>query len=136
MKRQTIRRKFFQPMIQSYHNDIQKFVIVGDRVLLKPRDMDSRTESGLYLPPGVGRKEKIQSGYVVKVGPGYPTLAGLESDEPWKQSNEKVQYIPLQAHEGDLAIYLQDHAHEIEFGKEKYVIVPHSAILMFIREDF
>ncbi len=123
-------------MIHSYHNDIEKFVIVGDRVLLKPREMDSRTESGLYLPPGVGRKEKIQSGYVVKVGPGYPTLAGLESDEPWKQNNEKVQYIPLQANEGDLAIYLQDHAHEIEFGKEKYVIVPHSAILMFIREDF
>jgi len=31
---------------------------------------------------------------------------------------------------------MQDHGHEIEFGKEKYVIVPHSAILMFIREDF
>ncbi|MBP3193522.1 co-chaperone GroES [Natronogracilivirga saccharolytica] len=123
-------------MIQSYHNDVNKFVIVGDRVLLKPREMDSRTESGLYLPPGVGKKEKIHSGYVIKAGPGYPTMAGLEDNEPWKQNNEKVQYIPLQAHEGDLAIYLQDHAHEIEFGKENYVIVPHSAILMFIREEF
>ena len=123
-------------MIKSYHNDIEKFVIVGDRVLLKPREMDSRTESGLYLPPGVEKKEKIQSGYVVKVGPGYPTIAGLESDEPWKQNNEKVQYIPLQAQERDLAIFLQDHAHEIEFGKERYMVVPHSAILMLIREDF
>lgn len=31
------------------------------RVLLKPWEMGSRTESGLYLPPGVGSKEKVQS---------------------------------------------------------------------------
>ncbi|MDG5766259.1 co-chaperone GroES family protein [Balneolales bacterium ANBcel1] len=122
-------------MIQSYHNDTAKFVIVGDRVLLKPRDMDSRTESGLFLPPGVGSKEKVHSGYILKVGPGYPTMAGLDSDEPWKPQTEKVQYIPLQAQEGDLAIYLKEHSHEIEFGKERYVIIPHSAILMLIRDE-
>ena len=121
-------------MIQSWLNEVEKFVIVGDRVLIKPREMDSRTESGLYLPPGVQKKEKIQSGYIVKAGPGYPTITGLENDEPWKQNHEKVQYIPLQAKEGDLAIYLQDHSHEIQFDKETYVIVPHSAVLMLIRD--
>jgi chaperonin GroES len=122
-------------MMQSYLNQTEKFVVVGDRVLIKPRDLENRTESGLFLPPGVHKKEKIQSGYVVKVGPGYPTISGLESDEPWKESGEKVRYIPLQCQEGDLAIYLQDHAHEIQFEKEVYVIVPQSAILMLIRED-
>lgn len=122
-------------MMQSYLNETEKFVVVGDRVLIKPRDLENRTESGLFLPPGVHKKEKIQSGYVLKVGPGYPTISGLESDEPWKESKEKVRYIPLQCQEGDLAIYLQDHAHEIQFEKETYVIVPQSAILMLIRED-
>lgn len=122
-------------MIKSYLNDIEKFVIIGDRVLIKPHELDNRTESGLYLPPGVQKKEKIQSGYILKVGPGYPTIAGLDNDEPWKQHNEKVQYVPLQSQEGDLAIYLQDHAHEIRFGNQDYVIVPHTAILMLIRDD-
>lgn len=121
-------------MIQSYLNEVEKFVIVGDRVLIKQREMDNRTESGLFLPPGVQKKEKIQSGYIQKVGPGYPTISGLDTDEPWKQNNDNVRYIPLQAQEGDLAIYLQDHAHEIQFDKVSYMIVPHSAILMLIRE--
>jgi hypothetical protein len=27
-------------------------------------------------------------------------------DEPWKQDDEQVKYVPLQAKEGDLAIFL------------------------------
>jgi co-chaperonin GroES (HSP10) len=46
-----------------------------------------------------------------------------------------VKYIPLQAKEGDLAIFLRKEAFEIEFEKEKLLIVPHSAILLLIRED-
>ena len=45
------------------------------------------------------------------------------------------QYIPLQAKVGDLAIFIQSSAHEIEYEGEKYLIVPHAAILLFIRED-
>jgi co-chaperonin GroES (HSP10) len=43
----------------------------------------------------------------------------------------------LQAREGDLAIFLRKEAVEIEFDKEKYLIIPQSAILLLIRnEDF
>ncbi len=70
------------------------------------------------------------------IGPGYATAAHVE-DEPWKETNEPVKYIPLQAKQGDLAIYLKNEAFEIEFEREKYLIVPQSAILLLIRnEDF
>jgi len=32
-------------------------------------------------------------------------------------------------------VYLQRNAWEIEFNKEKYVIVPHQAILLLVREE-
>ena len=80
-------------------------------------------------------KEKLQSGFVVKVGPGYPIPAMVEEDEVWKKNDEEVKYIPLQAKEGDLALYLQNSGYEIEFNKEKYLILPHSAILMFVRDE-
>jgi len=115
--------------------NISKFVVVGDRVLIKPEEETNKTTSGLFLPPGVSEKEKIQSGYVIKVGPGYPTAANIE-DEPWKESKETVKYIPLQAKEGDLAIFLRKEAFEIEFEKEKFLIVPQSAVLLLIRNDF
>jgi len=115
--------------------NISKFVVVGDRVLIKPEEETNKTTSGLFLPPGISEKEKIQSGYVIKVGPGYPTAANIE-DEPWKESKETVKYIPLQAKEGDLAIFLRKEAFEIEFEKEKFLIVPQSAVLLLIRNDF
>jgi co-chaperonin GroES (HSP10) len=112
------------------------FIVVGDRVLIKPRTQEQTTPSGLFLPPGVKENEKIQSGYVVKVGPGYPIPASADIDEPWKQSDENVRYIPLQAHPGDIAVYLQSSAYEIEYNEEKYFIVPQSAVLLLIREEF
>ncbi|MCH8329852.1 MAG: co-chaperone GroES [Bacteroidetes bacterium] len=113
----------------------EKFVVVGDRVLVKPRTTSNRTRSGLYLPPTVIEKESIQSGYVIKTGPGFPIPVATDGDEAWKGEKEKIKYIPLQAREGDLAIFLQSAAYDITFNDEKYLIVPHSSILMFIRDD-
>jgi co-chaperonin GroES (HSP10) len=115
--------------------NIQKFVVVGDRILIRPEEESNRTSSGLFLPPGVSEKEKIQSGYVIKTGPGYPMASNAE-DEPWKESKEPVKYIPLQVKEGDLAIFLRKEAFEIEFEKEKFLIVPQSAVLLLIRNDY
>jgi co-chaperonin GroES (HSP10) len=116
------------------YKNLQKFIVVGDRILIRPQEDANKTNSGLYLPAGVAEKERIQSGYVIKVGPGYATSAQTE-DEPWKQNEEQVKYIPLQAKEGDLAIFLRKEAFEIEFEKEKFLIVPNSAILLLIRND-
>lgn len=112
-----------------------KFIIIGDRVLIKPKSSSTKTKSGLYLPPGVEEKEKVQSGYVIKLGPGYPLPVPSDGDDFWKEKKEQVHYMPLQAQEGDLAVYLQNAGHEIQFNNEKYVIVPQGAILMLIRDE-
>ncbi|HPR72253.1 MAG TPA: co-chaperone GroES family protein [Bacteroidales bacterium] len=115
--------------------DLQKLIVIGDRILIKPKVPQSKTKSGLYLPPGVNENEKVQIGYVLKVGPGYPIPAVSDIDEPWKNSSEEPKYVPLQAKEGDQAVYLQSSAIEIEFNKEKYIVVPQSAILLLLRDD-
>ena len=115
--------------------NLEKFILVGDRVLIKPKSLHDRTKTGLYLPPGIHEKEKIYSGFVLKVGPGYPIPAINEIDEPWKNKSDEVRYVPLQPKEGDLAIYMQKSGWEIEFNNDKYVIIPHSAILMLIRDE-
>jgi len=115
--------------------DLEKFILIGDRVLIRPKNPQGKTASGLYLPPTVQENEKTQSGYIVKVGPGYPIPAMIDADELWKEKKEQVQYVPLQAKSGDLAVYLNKNGWEIEFNKEKYIILPHSAILMLIRDE-
>jgi len=115
-------------------NRLKKLVVIGDRVLIKPTRSDERTASGLYLPPGVQEKEKVQQGYIIKTGPGYAIPMPVD-DEPWKQDDDQVKYVPLQAKEGDLAIFLLSGATEVMYEKEKYFIVPQSAILMLEREE-
>ena len=115
--------------------DLDRLIVIGDRILIKPKVPQSRTKSGLLLPPGVNENEKVQIGYVVKVGPGYPIPSINETDEPWKNRSDEPKYVPLQPRIGDQAVYLQNSAIEIEFNNEKYVVVPHSSILLLLRDN-
>jgi chaperonin GroES len=115
-------------------NKFKKLVVIGDRVLIRPSKPNERTETGLYLPPGVQEKEKVQQGYIIKTGPGYAIPVPVD-DEPWRNEDEQVKYVPLQAREGDIAIFLLSGATEVLYEGEKYFIVPQSAILMLEREE-
>lgn len=115
-------------------NKFKKIIVIGDRVLIRLTTATEKTPSGLYLPPGVQEKEKVQQGYVIKTGPGYAIPLPVES-ESWKAEEEQVKYVPLQAKEGDLAIFLLSAATEVMYENEKYYIVPQNAILMLEREE-
>jgi chaperonin GroES len=115
-------------------NRFKKLVVIGDRVLIRPSKPNERTETGLYLPPGVQEKEKVQQGYIIRTGPGYAIPTSYEG-ETWKGEDEQVKYVPLQAREGDIAIFLVSGATEVIYEGEKYFIVPQSAILMLEREE-
>ena len=116
-------------------NKLKNLIVVGDRVLIRLKKPNEKTGSGLYLPPGVQEKEKVQQGYIIKAGPGYPIPMASEDQEPWLEKEEQVKYIPLQAKEGDLAIFLLSGAHEVIYENEKYFIVPQASILMLEREQ-
>ncbi len=116
-------------------NKLKKLILVGDRVLIRLKKPNEKTGSGLYLPPGVQEKEKVQQGYIIKAGPGYPIPMPTEDSESWMDQDEKVKYLPLQAREGDLAIFLLSGAHEVIYEGEKYFIISQGAILMLEREQ-
>ena len=114
----------------------KQLLVVGDRVLVKPTLSQGKTHHGLYLPQGVEEKEKVQTGIVMKTGPGYPMPDPASvDDEPWSRSRHDTKYIPLQVEEGDQVIYLRKSAVELEYERETYLIIPHSAILLIVRED-
>jgi chaperonin GroES len=115
-------------------NKFKKLVVIGDRVLIRLSKPNERTETGLYLPPGVQEKEKVQQGYIIKTGPGYAIPMPVDN-EPWKNEEDQVKYVPLQAKEGDIAIFLLSGATEVIYEGNKYYIVPQSAILLLEREE-
>lgn len=115
----------------------KKIILVGDRILVEQDKNQEKTAHGLYLPPGVKEKDKVQAGYIVKVGPGYPVVnPNFVDQEPWSTTpKEPVKYIPLQVEEGDYALFLRDSAIEIEYEGKQYLIVQQSHLLMLIRPN-
>lgn len=116
-------------------NTNKELIVVGDRVLIQPDASKSKTHHGLYLPQGVEEKDKVQSGFVVKSGPGYPLPDPTSKEEPWSKSQSEIKYMALQAEAGDYVIFLRKSGIEIEYERKKYIIVPHHAILLIIREN-
>ncbi len=48
------------------NTNLDKLIIIGDRVLIKPIAGSDKTKNGLYLPAGYKDKEEIQKGYICR----------------------------------------------------------------------
>ncbi len=114
----------------------KQVIVSGDRVLVSPASPEERTRSGLYLPESAVDGRRVSGGWVEAVGPGYPVASSTESAEPWKSSAEPVRYIPLQACKGDFVLYVSKSAWEIRLEGEKHFVVPNSAVLLILREEW
>jgi chaperonin GroES len=114
----------------------REVIVVGDKVLIKPEEESAKTPSGLYLPQGVREKEAVGGGYVVNVGPGYPTVGPPTDSEPWSKgsAHSEMQYVPLQARKGDFAVFLRNAAVDVQIDEKEYVIISHANILLLIRD--
>jgi len=113
----------------------KRLIVTGDRVLISPEDGEERSRVGLYLPATAVEKQSVQGGTVVASGPGTPLSAPADlAEEPWKIGSPEPKYVPMQARAGDYAIFFRKAAVEITFEEDKYLVVPHAAILALVRE--
>ncbi len=111
-------------------------IVVGDRVLVKVVEGEERTNVGLYLPPTAVDNQAVQSGMIVATGPGLPLPApDTNSDEPWRNAARETRFVPMQAREGDYALFFRKAAVEITFEGDRYLVVPQAAILALVRDD-
>jgi chaperonin GroES len=115
----------------------KKLIVVGDRILVRPEEGEERTRTGLYLPQTAVSSRMAQGGWVVAVGPGVPVPEPAEAfEESWQDRSLQAHYLPMQAQEGDYALFLRKAAVEITFEKQSYLIVPNSAVLVLARQDW
>lgn len=114
----------------------RQLLVVGDRVLVTPEEGDDRTRVGLYLPATAIDAQQAQTGLIVAVGPGQtlPDLGSYEN-EPWKAEQQEQRRSTMQARIGDHAIFFRKAAVEITFDGRRYLVVPHAAILVLVRDE-
>jgi co-chaperonin GroES (HSP10) len=116
----------------------KQLVVVGDRVLVKPEEGEERSKVGLYLPSTALDSQAVQGGRIVATGPGtpMPDFGGDNFDEPWRLDSRRsgLRFVPMQARDGDYALFFRKAAVEITFDGERYLVVPQAAILALVRE--
>ncbi len=112
----------------------KEIIVIGDKVLVEPQTHEEMTASGIYIPDAAKEKEKVQAGKIVKTGPGYPVPdPSLLNQEPWSGKTSPEKYFPLQAQVGDWCVFLREQAVEVTLDHKKYLVIPHSAILLLTR---
>ncbi len=84
---------------------------LADRVLVEPKEAETKTASGIYIPDTA--KEKPQEGKVIAAGPG-------KKDEP------------MEVKVGDNVIYGKYAGTEVTVEGKKYLIVKQSDILAIL----
>jgi chaperonin GroES len=115
----------------------KRLIVVGDRILVRPERGEERTNTGLYLPQTAISSRLAQGGWVAAVGPGVPIADPADLYDESPSPRESVaRYVPLQAQEGDYLLFLRKAAVEITFDRQQYLIVPNSAVLVLVREDW
>lgn len=113
----------------------KELLVVGDRVLVKPEQSERMTKVGLFLPANVVEKEEVQGGRVIAVGPGQPLPPPNDEQEPWKDGYRNPRFLPMEVAIGDHALFFRKAAIEITFEDERYLVVPHGAILVVVRNE-
>ncbi len=115
---------------------MKRLIVVGDRVLVQPKEGEDRTKVGLYLPPTAVDNQAVQGGIVMAVGSGTPIQPPTElGDEPWKMGLGQTLTTPSQAEVGDYALFFKKAAVDITFEGQRYLVVPTAAILALVRHE-
>lgn len=81
---------------------------LADRILIEPKEAETKTASGLFIPDTA--KEKPQEGKVIAVGPG-------KKDEP------------MEVKAGDVVLYGKYTGTEINVDGKAYMIMRQSDVL-------
>ena len=84
---------------------------LADRVVIEPKEAETRTASGLYIPDNA--KEKPQQGTIVAAGPG-------KKDEP------------MEVKVGDVVLYGKYAGTEITVDGKDYIIMKQSDVLAIL----
>ena len=84
---------------------------LADRVVVEPKEAETKTASGLYIPDTA--KEKTQQGTVIAVGPG-------------------TKDVEMEVKVGDVVLYGKYAGTEVTYDEKKYLIMKQSDILAII----
>lgn len=90
---------------------------LGDKILVKRAEAESRTESGIYLPESA--KDKPKEGKIMALGNG-------------NLNRDTGEYLPFTVKKGDRVIFTSYAGTEIKIDNDEFLIMTEDDILGII----
>jgi chaperonin GroES len=90
---------------------------IGNRVLVKPDEIEEKTSGGLVLPPSASEEQRPETGIVVKLGKG--KIDGKE--------------ISFEVSVGDRIYFKKYSPDEILIDEDKYLLLNEEDILAIVK---
>jgi len=90
---------------------------IGNRVLVKPDEIEEKTSGGLVLPPSASEEQRPETGTVVKLGKG--KIDGKE--------------ISFEVSVGDRVYFKKYSPDEILIDEDKYLLLSEEDILAIVK---
>ena len=92
------------------------YIPLGDRLLVRPKESEEKTKSGIVLPDSA--KEKPQEGTVIATGDG-------ARDEDGKK-------IPMEVKKGNVVLYSKYAGTEVKIDGIEHLIIKESDVLAIV----
>jgi chaperonin GroES len=89
---------------------------LGDRLLVRPKESEEKTKSGIVLPDSA--KEKPQEGSVIATGDG--------------ARDENGKKIPMEVKKGDVVLYSKYAGTEVKIDGKEHLIIKESDVLAIV----
>lgn len=93
---------------------------LGDKLLVKRAEAQTKTDSGIYLPESA--KDKPKEGKVIALGQGL-------------LNKDTGKYMPFSVKKGDRIIFTSYSGTEVKLDGEEYLIMTEDDILGVIEKD-
>ena len=93
---------------------------LGDKILVKRAEAQTKTDTGIYLPESA--KDKPKEGKVIALGQGI-------------LNKDTGKYIPFTVKKGDRIIFTSYSGTEVKLDNEEYLIMTEDDILGVIEKD-
>ncbi|OGG79994.1 co-chaperone GroES [Candidatus Kaiserbacteria bacterium RIFCSPLOWO2_01_FULL_54_13] len=92
---------------------------VGDRILVKPEEVEDKKSPGGIIIPDTAQKEKPERGRVIAVGPG--------------KRGDDNELIPVSVKVGDRVMFSKYGYDEVKIDDDEYYIVSESNVLAVLK---
>ncbi len=115
--------------------EFDNIILNNDRILVSFKSQPKDIRKGIYVP--YDNNSSFKQGYVIKVGPGYPSPSFEDEslkDKFLDENKSKPKYIPLQFEPGDLIVFDSKLGVELIIDGEHYYIVKDQEVEIIYRD--